>query len=52
MDERDGGRCRDSALPIGDLDVESSPRTLVAPVVMERAREWDGAGLAERFAWA
>lgn len=55
MEEREGGRCRDSALPIGEreVEVESSPRTLVAPVVMERARVCeDGAGLPARLAWA
>ena len=40
VEERDGGRCcRDSALPMGDLEAESSARDLGVPVVIERARE-------------
>ena len=52
MEDREGGRCRDSALPIGDRDVESPLRTWEAPVVMARARVCDVAGVAARLAWA
>lgn len=52
MLEREGGRCLDSELPIGDLEAESSARALGVPVVMERARVWDDAGEALMLAWA